>query len=128
MVFNDSFCEIQTATGNVFVRGTKQGNLYLLAGEVARPETDEYANVASTDRNLWHSRLGHVGDNTLDKLARGESVTGIKVKDGQISEFCDGCAKEKANRLPPRPLDRIRAKRRLEIIYSDVCGSVGIQW
>ena len=126
MVFNDSFCEIQTATGNVIVRGTKQGNLYLLAGELVRQETEEYANVASTDRNLWHSRLGHVGDNTLDKLARGESVTGIKVKDGQISEFCDGCAKGKAHRVPPRPLDRIRAKRRLEIIYSDVCGPVNV--
>ena len=47
--------------------GVKRGNLYLLNGKSERTGSVGEAPVANVpDRELWHYRLGHIGDTGLN--------------------------------------------------------------
>ena len=123
--FKDQQCRISDKRGRLVAKGTKQGNLYILDGGSARPETAGEAHVATlSTRELWHNRLAHIGDAALDKLSKGKLATGIDLKESDTRSFCEGCARGKQTRSTPKPLGEIRAERKLQIIHSDVMGPV----
>ena len=67
----DQQCRISGKHGRLVAKGAKQGNLYILDGGSARPETVGEAHVATlSTRELWHNRLAHIGDAALDKLSK----------------------------------------------------------
>ena len=71
--FKDQQCRISDKRGRLVAKGAKQGNLYILDGGSARPETVGEAQVATlSTRELWHNRLAHIGDAALDKLSKGK--------------------------------------------------------
>ena len=127
LMFTENSCQIQTESGKIVAEGVKRGNLYLLDGKSERTGSIDEAHVAHVpDRELWHFRLGHIGDTGLDKLCGGSISTGVVIKDDCERAFCEGCAKGKQTRSTPKPLGEIRATRRLERIHSDVCGPVNV--
>ena len=83
----------------------------------------EHAKLVS-EPSLWLRRLGHVSDDVLKKLTSGSVATGVSFKGGKL---CDSCARGKALRKTPKPLKEIRAKRRLQLVYSDVCGPMSVE-
>ena len=98
MRFRENCCSIESREGKVIAEAQKKGNLFQLHGESVKPKFEECANVATAaSREIWHSRLGHVGDAKLEKLAAGQSVKGVTVKGDQERSFCEGCAKGKAS-------------------------------
>ena len=86
----------------------------------------ENAKLVS-EPSLWHRRLGHVSDDVLRKLTSGSVATGVNFKGATGDEFCDSCARGKALRKTLKPLKEIRAKRRLQLVYSDVCGPMSVE-
>ena len=126
MNFERNGCSIITERGDTIATSQKLGNLYILNGNMVQVGDEERANLIS-ESDLWHRRLGHVSDGVLRKLTNGEVATGVNFKGGTDGEFRDSCAKGKASRKTPKPLEEIRAKRRLEMVYSDVCGPMSVQ-
>ena len=127
LMFTENSCQIQTESGKIVAEGVKRGNLYLLDGKSERAGSIDEAHVAHVpDRELWHFRLGHIGDTGLDKLCGGSISTRVVIKADCECTFCEGCAKGKQTRSTPKPLGEIRATRRLECIHSDVCGPVNV--
>ena len=123
--FKDQQCRISNKRGRLVAKGAKQGNLYILDGGSACPETVGQAHVVTlSTRELWHNRLAHIGDAALDKLSKGKLATGIDLKESDTRSFCEGCARGKQTRSTPKPLGEIRAERKLQIIHSDVMGPV----
>ena len=50
---------------------------------------------------VWHQRLGHLTNNSVDQLAKKEMVTGMKCTTSQHPENkCEGCVLGKSNRNP----------------------------
>lgn len=82
----------------------------------------ETVNFCEADKNsqLWHRRLGHLNSTGMKKLVK--MADGIKLKDVEISsEPCSICMEGKQTRLPHQT-ERIRAKRPLQLVHSDLCG------
>ena len=83
------------------------------------------ANVteSSTDeRNLWHSRLGHIGEKGLQILVKKGHLDKSKVKDLQ---FCEDCVYGKTHRVSFESAKHL-TKDKLAYIHSDLWGSPSV--
>lgn len=100
------------------------GNLYELTINIKSPT----AQLCSSDNIvLWHRRLGHIGESGLRNMEKANLLTGLNLKSNSLG-FCDVCVEGKQCR---EPFDdsRVRGKRVLERIHSDVCGPIDpIAW
>ena len=91
--------------------------------------TDSYAmaasqNPASTsafDIDIWHRRMGHLGEDNVRKLAK--MVDGMEIKVGTTVGVCEPCLEGKQHRQPSHK-PATRAKEPLELIHSDLCGPI----
>ena len=99
------------------------GKLYRLGCETSGGKSNAtLANSSISEADLWHQRLGHVGDQLLKKIVNEDLLTGVKVPKFQTPSFCEGCAKEKMTRRAPKSVGEIRSTKKLQLIHSDVSG------
>ena len=92
---------------------------YNLQMDVALKKSKHGVNEAY----LWHYRLGHVGDERLQKLHKDAYLGAF---DYESFATCESCI---TGKLPKSPFSGIgeRAKGILELIHSDVCGPMSVQ-
>ena len=132
MAFNDEECSILTPKGRTIGKGKRHGNLYILVGKVIVPQVDylvdhQAASVAiESERDLWHYRLGHIGERMLARMTDPKVATGVKFNENDKLSFCDACASGKTHRSTPKAIGEIRSTRRLQLVHSDVCGPVNV--
>ena len=84
----------------------------------------EYASIVSEGEesaDLWHQRLGHLGEQLLTEMMSKEMVRGMKIPKSAQLIFCEGCVGGKMKRKPFQVVGEIRSTRRLEWVHSDVC-------
>lgn len=83
----------------------------------------ETVNLCEADEStLWHRQLGHLSSTGMKKLVK--ITDGIKLNDVNFSpELCEIRVEEKQTRQPHQT-ERIRAKRPLQLIHSDLCGPI----
>ena len=71
---------------------------------------------------LWHARLGHIGQDRLNRLARAGLLGSLaKVE----LPTCEHCLVGKATRLPFGKAKR--AISPLQLIHSDICGPLNMR-
>jgi hypothetical protein len=69
---------------------------------------------------IWNSRMGHVGHNQLQQLAK--IIDGITTKlNNNEAEVCEICVSGKQTRMPHNQ-SRVKTRRPLERIHSDLVG------
>jgi len=73
------------------------------------------------DIDIWHRRMGHLGEDNVRKLARMVDGMGIKVR--TTVGVCEACLEGKQHRQPSHQ-PATRAKEPLELIHSDLCGPI----
>jgi len=80
---------------------------------------------ASGNLELWHLRLGHLGEHNLKLLKTHHMVEGLgATMDGSVWNSCLGCAAGKQHKLPfPTGGGRVDTQR-LELVHSDLMGPV----
>ena len=78
------------------VTGSRCGSLYYLS--LMNKQTG--CAAAKIDGNLWHRRYGHLGKQSLEKLAAEELVTGLNLDTSKELSFCEGCMEGKHHRSP----------------------------
>ena len=90
--------------------------------------TDAFAYAAQVtettrelDINIWHRRMGHLGEDYVRKLAR--MVDGMKIKSRTSVGVCEACLEGKQHRQPSHQ-PATRATEPLELIHSDLCGPI----
>ena len=86
--------------------------------------TEETAMMGSAtlSQDIWHQRLAHVNQNTVNKMLSQQLVDGLHMNSEKNSKtVCSGCAYGKMHRLP-FPTGRTRANQVGQLIHSDVCG------
>ena len=89
------------------------------------PESGAESLAVSGEKTmLWHQRLGHIGEKGLQILHRNGMVEGMS-KFSLDFNFCGHCVYGKQNRVI-FPSSAKRANKILELVHSDVFGSVSV--
>jgi transposase InsO family protein len=72
---------------------------------------------------LWHQRLGHLGNQSVEKLIPRSAYREVENLPGDSSSLCDVCVKAKHQRQFERK-PAARTTRPLELIHSDLAGPI----
>jgi gag-polypeptide of LTR copia-type/Integrase core domain/GAG-pre-integrase domain/Zinc knuckle len=84
------------------------------------------ANVAASNNTmeLWHQRLGHLGEDNVKKLQVKQMVSGLDATlDGHVKGSCEGCKEGRQHREPFPESEKIKRKK-LELVQSDIKGPI----
>jgi len=89
--------------------GLRDGALYesISIFEDQEPRTTEFAGVVlenTSDMDLWHERLAHLGYDNVRHMHKKDVVCGMNVRDRSFTKdhFCDACATAKATQHSPK--------------------------
>ena len=122
-------CWIRDKWGSLRGMGLLNDKVYELKCECVIQE-HERASVASDGErslDLWHQRLGHVGEQQLKEMVSKEMVRGVRIPKTSQLLFCEGCVEGKMKHKPFQPVGEIRSTRLLERVHSDVCGPLSVE-
>ena len=119
--FNEDGCKILNSDNKLIAKANKVGSLYYLDCEV-----DEQATVARNEskESLWHRRYGHLGTQSLRKLARDDLVSGLDCNFSNEVSFCEACIEGKHKKTPFEAGGRNRSAEPLALVHSDLCGKM----
>ena len=93
----ESSCKIVNAsTQKLVATATRVGSLYYLD---CQPGSQQ-VNTAESSRKeqVWHRRYGHLGVQSLQKLARDKLVYGLDYNTSANVDFCEPCVEGKHHR------------------------------
>jgi hypothetical protein len=136
IVFGKNTCKMVRGA-MVLMRGVWCGTLYKLLGNTytngcnnyvvpeQRNEGDKTNIVPENKTMLWHQRLGHIGEKSLQKLHGKGMVEGMDNCTLDF-DFCEHCIYGKQNQVR-FPSGATREEGILELIHSDVFGPVLVQ-
>ena len=123
VVFDNKSCKIFESNtfsceGTITGTGTRVDNLYKLdvfEGEIVMSASEK------PDLNfLWHRRLAHLNYVSMLVL-RDKLADGVNFPNGKINQ-CVPCVEGKATRKPFVSKPVKRAKEKLELLHTDLCG------
>lgn len=117
--FDSKQATIQDHRGNTKLIVKRQGDLYLLEASTHEPNIATQRKKSKTQ--IWHERHGPLNMNDLLRMSRTQAASGLKLRKNNEASNCKVCIKQKLSNLPFNPYVH-RFQRRLEIIYSDLCG------
>ena len=118
--FDNSGCEIVNQDKKMIAFATRVGNLYCL--EYCRKS--QRVNVAERNKErLWHRRYGHIGEQKLQRMAKGELVRQLDYNASRSIGFCETCVGGKHHRTPFNS-SKTQSTELLELVHSDVCGKI----
>lgn len=69
----------------------------------------------------WHKRLAHINTDYIIKTSKNLSAHGLNDLKGRV-ESCEPCKLAKHRRISFKSIDRIRSKKPLELVHTDLCG------
>jgi len=99
----------------------RQVKLYKLSAFIAN-ESECACLSTKIDAYLWHKRLGHISKNNLKELSK--LVDGLDINPVDLNwESCEICVEGKQTKLPHKQ-ERVRAKRPLQLVHSDLMGPI----
>ena len=124
LVFGDNYCTIYDKDN----RNQVVENIKMLKNR-SFPLNLSYARDIALkvdvigDSWLWHRRLGHLNFASLKTLQHRNMVYGLPSIQ-EMKEVCEGCALGKHHRESFPKENAWRAKVPLELVHTDVCGSM----
>ena len=127
--FGNTKCWVRDRKGSLQGMGLIADKVYELDCEPIVQE-HEYASIASEGEesaDLWHQRLGHLGEQQLKEIMSKEMVRGMKIPKSAQLIFCEGCVGGKMKRKSFHVVGELRSTRRLEQVHSDVCGPMPVE-
>ena len=119
--FDNSGCEILNKDKKVVAFATRVGNLHYLEF-CWKPQQLNVVGKESKER-LWHCRYGHLGEQSLWKIARKELVEQFNYNVTNSIGFCKTCTGGKLHHSRFETSES-QTKELLELVHSDVCGKM----
>ena len=117
--FDKSGCKIISDNAKVTAIAKRVGNLYYLECK----ENQSLNVVVQSKERLWHRRYGHLGEQSLTKLAKGVLIKGFDYDPSKNIGLCETCIGGKHQRSK-FPTSSTRCKEPLGLVHSDVCGKM----
>lgn len=133
--FGDGKATFFDPAGKLFMAGAAAGSMYRL--DMRNPLPDDILPIAfasrsltrATDLETWHRRLGHISEDTVRRMLRGEMVIGLTNETVTTTETrgrCEDCIFGKQTR---RPFDYevVPVKKVLGLVCIDLWGPAQTQ-
>nr|GEU38309.1 putative ribonuclease H-like domain-containing protein [Tanacetum cinerariifolium] len=107
VLFTDTECIVLSSDfklpdeNHVLLRVLRENNMYNVDLKNIVPSGDLtclFAKATLDESNLWHRRLGHINLKTMNKLVKGNLVTGLPSKVFENNNTCVACKKGKQQR------------------------------
>ena len=103
--------------GEEVMQAIKRNKKWELQLEVILPSTSIAMSAQSTDMQLWHQRMSHLGIANLKRLPK--MIDGIKFSDNQEIKECTYCIEGKMTRRPFIRSKNPRSKYPMDLIHMD---------
>ena len=113
-------CIIYDACGNELFKVPLKDKSYRL--DLVKNEQALKTKVESISQ-LWHKRLGH---SSYGAMKNTNAIVKYMPKIEEMRSLCDVCQLRKSTRLPFPKVGSWRAKEKLELVHSDVCGPMSL--
>ncbi|GJS13317.1 putative ribonuclease H-like domain-containing protein [Tanacetum coccineum] len=117
--------------------GDKEKLLDFKAYEGGYSESQKYhsfwrSNMFSTKATddeaiLWHRRLGHVNFKNINKLVKGNLVSGLPPKTSKHDHSCLACRKGKQHKASCKKLEERTVREPLELLHMDLFRPVSVE-
>lgn len=80
------------------------------------------SNSLNNDSNVWHARLGHIGQDRMNTLAREGLL-------GQLARvYLSTCEHYLAGKMTRKPFGKAKmVEAPLQLIHSDICGPMNVR-
>ncbi|KAG8497843.1 hypothetical protein CXB51_007132 [Gossypium anomalum] len=118
IVFKNSSCIIEDCLGHELITVGMVDKCFML--DVNQLESRAYVSLTD-NAGLWHKRLGHVNFRSLDLLQKQNLVEDMSKVEASDRVY-DVYQFDKQARLPFLVNQAWRARERLELVHSDICG------
>jgi len=115
---------IHTTSGKIVAQVSQDKNLYRLKVEIIRSGHAHITQSQITSKAslaLWHWRLGHVSEDTVQRMARSNLTEGMVVDSGRMGD-CSACQKGKQTQSPILCTTHDQSSEVLGRVFSDLCG------
>nr|GEZ29887.1 retrovirus-related Pol polyprotein from transposon TNT 1-94 [Tanacetum cinerariifolium] len=129
VAFRKSTCYIRDLKGNDLLTGSHGIDFYSITlQDTSSPNPIcLMAKATSSQAWLWHRRLSHLNFDTINLLLKNDIVIGI-LKLKFIKDYlCSSCELRKAKRKSFRTKTTPSSKRRLQLLYMDLCGPMRVE-
>lgn len=92
VTFHEAITTFTGSSGKHFMSSQTQQGMYILTFAKPPPQAlTSCLQTRSVDFEVWHRRLGHVGDSGLKKLAGSGILNGLDITSTNIHGFCEDC-------------------------------------
>lgn len=115
----------------VFMKGQRRQSLYILTAKakttsqyIGETSSATTADNLNSKTQLWHSRLGHLGQKGMDILNKKGSFGKSKV---DSMKFCEACVIGKTHKVSFSQAKHV-TKDKLDYIHSDLWGSPNVPY
>ena len=123
-VFYENSCSIFSKDNDLIAYGKRSGKLYILDCAMSNLGSAQAAMRKPVSATLWHRRLAHISNHSLQKMVQNKIVDGIDCKDFSTDVICEDCCMGKNHRTPFPNHGKGKPREILELISSDVCGKI----
>ena len=121
--FDKTSCRVYNANEKLIAVASKIGSLYFLNCCSHQVNVaDNQCHELVTKEEMWHRRLGHLGKQSLQKLAKNELLVGFNYDVSKEIHFCEPYAQEKHHRSCFPKDGGKRSEEPLGLVHSNVCG------
>ncbi len=126
--FSEVGCHILDANRKLIATGSRVGSLYYLDCRTDCQQINVAENQSrGTKENAWHRRYGHLGVQSLQKLAKEKLADGFNYDASKEIGFCKPCAEGKHHQSQFPTGGGKRSEEPLGLVHSDVCGKMSAQ-
>ena len=125
--FSSDGCAVSKGD-QAIAEGVYRDRLYHLSGKVVTPPPTSRALVGAISTHsakvqLWHQRLGHLSESSMQNLIKSYAVHGMNLSPNEVSlSLCEGCIQGKQHRAEFPSSSTSKASELLELVHSDICG------
>lgn len=124
--FEEAKCNISCVNGEIIATAKKVGCSYYLnfqrTLECSNAMIDE--GIKLLNEMLRHQCYGHLGVQSLKKLANEKLVEGFNFDTKKNLEFCDACTQGKLHHCSFPTSGATRASELLGLVHSDLCEKI----
>ena len=132
-IFPKGMLSISDAAGRLIGTASKTANNLYRLDEVITQRKDvkghssEAAMVSAAEADdLWHQRLGHLGEDNMKRLHSHRMVEGLLLSSKPHLKFCEACVVGKQTRTAFRKSGVRRATELLELVHTDLNGAQSV--
>nr|GEU45681.1 integrase, catalytic region, zinc finger, CCHC-type, peptidase aspartic, catalytic [Tanacetum cinerariifolium] len=129
VAFWKSACYIRDLKGNDLLTGSRGIDLYSITlQDISSPNPIcLIAKATSSQAWLWHRHLSHLNFDTINLLSKNDIVIGLPKLKFVKDHLCSSCELKKAKRKSFQTKSTPSSKRRLQLLYMDLCGPMQVE-